>query len=156
MNKGKLVGIIIPVCAEIVIIISWIFFGCFHWGIFAFGNKDLYIHREEAAPEPKTVKQFFNECSKHIPPIYADDVRVSYDQETNFSVRVCHIDESWFNQYVSECNEAGYNIDIYSWSGHYDAKNSEGYKLTLSYTESAGMFDDRGNNVWIDLYLLKD
>ncbi len=50
-----------------------------------------------------------------------------------------------FNSYVEKCKDNGFTYDSTSSSGYYNAYNSDGYKLNLSYLESS-------NEIGLDLY----
>ncbi len=62
--------------------------------------------------------------------------KISSNNSESLSLVIFRIKEQEFNDYVKECKNAGYNVDIVhdSLGSMYEAFNEEGYNLYLSYS----------------------
>lgn len=69
--------------------------------------------------------------------------KISYNTSTSFSVSLGNASIDEYNEYVKACEGLGYTVDFSKEDKYYSAKNSKGYKVSISY---------RGANV-VEIYL---
>ena len=62
--------------------------------------------------------------------------RVVLDSDHSLSVRLSGWTENNYRDYLTACEESGYNVDSSRSTHLFSAKNAEGYDLSLSYHES--------------------
>lgn len=65
---------------------------------------------------------------------------ITQDDEKGFAAYVSNTPIEDFNAYVAACSDAGFNIDSSDYDESYSAKNSEGYKLSVSYQGNGVIF----------------
>lgn len=70
--------------------------------------------------------------------------KVAYDNKNSYSVYIENMTPADYEEYVQQCIAAGFNKDMNRYDNSYNANNSTGEKLRITY---------KGNNViYIDLY----
>ncbi len=59
--------------------------------------------------------------------------KVLSDTSNSYQVLINNMTISDFNNYVKECKEKGFIVDYYNSENRYEAKDSNGYRLNISY-----------------------
>lgn len=62
-------------------------------------------------------------------------VKKGYESKSYLSLDVYGLSLAQFNSYVDDCKSLGYTTDEYEHDGYYSAKDSEGYDISLCYTD---------------------
>lgn len=73
--------------------------------------------------------------------------KINTDTSNEFMVYIMNTSKSDYDEYVNECSNAGFNIDYKKYEKSYDAQNSDGYKLSVSYLGGDRMSIDVKKNV---------
>lgn len=73
------------------------------------------------------------ELSEHIPEPKKGKIRVGSDLDDWLGVTFENVSSDYYNEYKQACIDMGYTIDVNKYGDSYEAFNSEGYKLSLSY-----------------------
>ena len=63
------------------------------------------------------------------------------DYEGSFSFEAYGVTKEDFNKYVEECKESGYTAEAEDLGDYYSAKDSEGYSLSVNFSEDTESFD---------------
>lgn len=72
-----------------------------------------------------------------LPKPDAGKIKDIWETDTYFSADVKKITEDDFYNYVSNCKDAGFNIDVEETLDAFSAFNDKGYKVALDYDESS-------------------
>ncbi len=80
-----------------------------------------------------------------IPTPKCDYGEILTNNDKHFSINVNRISKDEFNEYIKECENAGFTEKVDYHDGYYKAYNTEEYKLSLTYTDSS-------NKMSIDIY----
>ena len=57
------------------------------------------------------------------------------ESEKSLWINVAKFSKDDFTNYVNECKNSGFDVDYSNYDTSYDAKNSDGYRLSLTYDE---------------------
>lgn len=81
-----------------------------------------------------------SEIASMLPVPKSTTGEITQDDEKGFAAYVSNTPIEDFNAYVVACSDAGFNIDSSDYDESYSAKNSEGYKLSVSYQGNGVIF----------------
>lgn len=68
-----------------------------------------------------------------LPPTKSNYGKITSDTSNTFRVQVGNITMDEYKEYVKACEDKGFTIDYYNLEKTYEAKNSDGYRLNISY-----------------------
>ena len=98
-------------------------------------NKKEVKIRLEAPEDYKDISWPDNELVKQLPIPKSLKGRNPYDKSVIYAVYIGNFSREDFNEYVNQCSNNGFNVDYSKYENSYNAKNSKGNVLRLSYTE---------------------
>lgn len=101
----------------------------------------LYFYEDESkmhigVDAPATYGEFEwsnSEFAKLLPVPKSNLGQIVKDDENGYEVYVAETTTNEFDNYVSECKEKGFNIEVEESEKYFSAKNNEGYKLCVEY-----------------------
>lgn len=96
--------------------------------------------RVDAAKEYETLVWPDSVIVSMLPDPKSTTGEITRDDEKGFAAYVSNTPIEEFNAYVEACSDAGFNIDASDYDEFYSAKNSEGYKLSVSYQGNGVIF----------------
>ncbi|MBO5248353.1 MAG: hypothetical protein J6B54_03535 [Clostridia bacterium] len=73
------------------------------------------------------------EYAKKIPVPTSTMGKIEYENSKGFVIYIANTTVDEYNAYVQSCSDMGFNVDYSKTEGNYQAKNAEGYTLSLSY-----------------------
>ncbi len=87
----------------------------------------------DAAEQYETLVWSDSEIASMLPVPTSTTGKITQDDEKGFQAYVSNTPIDEFKAYVAACSDAGFSIDASEYDESYSAKNSEGYKLSVSY-----------------------
>lgn len=75
---------------------------------------------------------------QQVPAPKSTTGKFNYEYENHFSVYIGDTSKADFNQYMADCNAAGFSVNYDKGDTYYRAENAAGYYISLTY---------RGNNI---------
>lgn len=94
----------------------------------------------DAAKEYGTLVWPDSTIASMLPAPKSTTGEITQDDEKGFAAYVSNTPIEEFNAYVAACSDAGFSIDASDYEKSYSAKNSEGYKLSVSYQGNGVIF----------------
>lgn len=61
--------------------------------------------------------------------------KVISDRENYYSFEGYNTNNDFFKDYLNKCKEKGFNVEVYENGGFFDAKNTEGYSINVTYSD---------------------
>lgn len=71
--------------------------------------------------------------TKMIPDPKSDYGELTYSSDDELMVNILKYSKDNFKSYIKECTKSGFNVEAVTTENSYDAKNKDGYELSLYY-----------------------
>ena len=74
--------------------------------------------------------------SEFLPEPPSEKAKISVNSEDDLSMEIFGLSDAIYEDYISDCEKAGYDIDAVKESYSYSAKSSNGFLLELKFSDS--------------------
>lgn len=93
-------------------------------------SKEFYLD-VRALPEMKEYYWNAKGIAGKLPKPRSDLGFIKSEAATYFEILIAQVDKATYFDYVAECVDAGFDIDIIDYDEYFSAKNSDGYQLSV-------------------------